>query len=99
MSSFLLVVMRVGVLVLFLIALKAFSWPDISPYLMFIQGGIDKLYFLNPIFDMDTFFTLAKFALSIEILYIAYKLIRAVVLFISGGSFGSSDAQGSEDSE
>lgn len=89
MASLLIVVARAGLLALILFVVTLFPWPDITSYLSFIEAAINKLYFLNPLLDMDTAFVILGLSIIIEVLWYSYKLVRGLVLFISSGSFGS----------
>lgn len=77
---------RVGLLGFFFIAVKLLPWPDIEPYLTFIPDGINKLYFMNPIMDMDVAFTLTRWVLGIELAYLIFRLVVVTVRFVASGT-------------
>lgn len=81
------IIVRVGLLMLVLVSITLFPWPDISGYLSFISTAINRLYFLNRLVDMDTVFAIMKITLVIEMILLSRKLFIAIVHFISTGSF------------
>jgi len=88
---------RISILFMFLLAIKLLSWPDITPYLTFLQDGINKLYFLNAIMDMNTAFTLIKWVLAIELAYLSYRILRLIVTYVASGSFGGETGENNPD--
>lgn len=80
---------RVALLFLAILVISLFPFPDIEPYLMFVDDAINKLYFLNPIWDMDTFFTITKTIFLLEIIYLGWKLSKLLIGFVSSGSFNT----------
>lgn len=98
MASLLIVVARAGMLALIVFIVTLFPWPDISPYLDFVSDSINVLYFMNPMIDMDTAFTLLFFSITIEVLWYSYKLVRGLITFVASGSFGN-EAAAKDDTE
>lgn len=81
------IIARTGLLLFILGAITLFEWPDITPYLTYIQQFVNMMYILNFGIDMDTFFTIAKVGLTIEIILLARKLIITISSFIGSGQW------------
>ncbi len=80
---------RIAIIVVVMLILAALPFPSIQPYLIFIQDGVNMLYFMNPIMDMDTAFGIIKFILTVEFIYYGYKLLMAITHFVTTGHFSS----------
>lgn len=88
MSSIIWMVVRGAMVVLIILILHSFPWPDISPYLVYIQQFVNYTMIANPLVDMQTAFVLIKIMLIIEIALLTFKrIILPVFHFVSAGSF------------
>jgi len=87
MSALLIVVARTGLLAFIMVIVALFAWPDITSYLIYVEQFVNYLFFLDPIFDMDTFFSITKLFLAIEVIFLLRRLVVGIVHFISSGSF------------
>ncbi len=99
MTSFIPYIARGALILLMLAVIKLFNWPDITDYLVFIQDGVDLIYFMNPIMDLTTGFFVLKLILGIEIAYYAWLLLMALIHFMMTGSIRSGAGVVNEDEE
>jgi len=68
--------------------LLAFPWPDIEPYLVYVQQFVNYIMIADPLVDTDTLFVLVKTILIIEIILIGIKRVLLPIFhFVSSGSF------------
>lgn len=84
MNQALEIVASVGLLSLILLGVTLFDWPPIDAYLTYIQGAVNYLYFFNDFFPIDTLMNVGLVALTFEIIVLGYKLLTAIVSFVSG---------------
>jgi len=87
MSSLLEYVARVGILLLFLIVVGSFPWPDIEIYLGAIDTAINTLYFFAPFVPIRVLFFVVQSAIVIELAIVGYKIMISIVNFVASGTW------------
>jgi len=87
MNSTIWLIVRAALVSLVLLVLTFFPWPDITPYLVYFQQLMNMIMFLNPIWDVPTFFVLGSAMLGIEAILLGRTIFISLVHFITTGSF------------
>jgi len=88
MSSIIWMVVRGAMVVMIILVLHALPWPDITPYLVYIQPFVNYTMIANPLVDMQTAFLVVKIVLVIELALLTFKrIVLPVFHFVSSGSF------------
>lgn len=87
MSSLLEYVARVGILLLFLVVIGSFPWPDISIYLSAIDTAVNTLYFFAPFVPIDLLFLLTQVTIVIELSLFGYRVMITIINFIASGTW------------
>lgn len=87
MSAFLIGIASIGMLSLLLLVLPLFAWPDITIYLVFFNQIINYFFFFNPIFPVDTLFTILVIVLTIELSLFLFRLFTKIMSFVTGAGF------------
>jgi len=93
MSSVLSMVARVLMLGLVVTIVMALPWPDIEPFLQYLQTLFNMLYLLNTLLDVDTLFVVGKMILVLDIVWLAKIIAVALFHFVSSGSFSGGAAK------
>lgn len=78
-------VTRATILLIVVAVISNLQWPDITPYLVYIQQLVNMLYYLNYFIDMDGLFQVSKYILGIELIIMGKNLYLVIAQFVASG--------------